>query len=123
MRMSTPRLERLSRMREFDVAPKEPDPRGWTVVSRDGRSIGEVRDLLVDTERMVATYLDVALDRRRFGLRDEDDSHVMVPIARAHQAGKRLLVEEITPEWVNQLRQARDADQCEFFDRWWRGAA
>jgi sporulation protein YlmC with PRC-barrel domain len=110
-------------MREFDVARNEPDPRGWAVVSRDGRAIGEVRDLLIDTERMAATFLDVALDRKRFGLRDDDDSHVLVPVERAHQAGKRLLVEEITPDWVNQVRMARDADQCNFFDRWWRGAA
>jgi sporulation protein YlmC with PRC-barrel domain len=110
-------------MREFDVARNEPDPRGWTVVSQDGRAVGEVRDLLIDAERMTATYLDVALDRKRFRLHDDDDPHVFVPVERAHQAGKRLVVEEITPDWVNQVRLARDADRCEFFDRWWRGAA
>jgi sporulation protein YlmC with PRC-barrel domain len=120
--VSSRRLERLSRMREYDVAPKEPDPRGWTVVSRDGRTIGEVRDLLIDTDRMTATYLDVALDRRRFGLRDGDDSHVLVPVERAHQAGKRLLVEEITRPWLDEVRAARDAEQREFWDRWWRRA-
>ena len=55
----TRRLERLSRMHEYEVAPNESDPRGWNVVNRERRRVGEVKDLIVDRERMVATYLDV----------------------------------------------------------------
>jgi hypothetical protein len=63
------RLERLSRLREYDVASGEPDPRGWTVVDRQGHKIGEVKDLVVDIERMTASYLDVELDAKLFVLR------------------------------------------------------
>jgi sporulation protein YlmC with PRC-barrel domain len=111
-------LERLSRLRDYDVGRNDPDPRGWKVVNRDGRSIGEVKDLLVDTARMTATYLDVELDTKLFDLR-HDDPHVLVPVERAHRAGKRLVVEDISSSWVTEVRAARDLEQHLFWDRWW----
>src|SRR5688500_16081273 len=112
------RYERLSRMRGHDVAPNESDPRGWTVVNRDRRQVGEVRDLIVDTDRMVATYLDVELDARLFDLTG-DDPHVLVPVDRAHAEGRRLVINEISSSWVNELRAARDLRDREFWDHWW----
>jgi sporulation protein YlmC with PRC-barrel domain len=112
------RLERLSRMEGFDVAPHQPDPRGWKVVNRDRRRVGEVADLIVDSERMVATYLDVELDTRRFNL-SGDDAHVLVPVERAHAEGHRLVVDDIASGWVSELREARAAHDSEFWDRWW----
>lgn len=116
---SVRRMERLSRMREYDVARNEPDPRGWTVVNRDGRAVGEVKDLIVDTDRMSATYLDVELDHKLFDFRGEDP-HVMVPVERAHRQGRQVVVDDIAPGWVNELRTARERHQREFWDRWWR---
>jgi sporulation protein YlmC with PRC-barrel domain len=115
------RLERLSRLRDYEVEQHEPDPRGWTVVDREGRRVGDVKDLLVDTDRMTATYVDVELDTKLFDFRD-DDPHVLVPLERAHQDGKRLLVEDINSEWVSELREARHRHQDEFWDRWWHRA-
>jgi sporulation protein YlmC with PRC-barrel domain len=112
------RLERLSRLREYDVGRNEPDPRGWTVVNREGHAVGEVKDLLVDTGRMSATYLDVELDTKTFDLRD-DDPHVLVPVERAHTDGKRVVVDDISGSWVNDLRAAREEHQHAFWDRWW----
>jgi sporulation protein YlmC with PRC-barrel domain len=112
------RMERLSRMGDFDVAPREPDPRGWTVVNREGRAVGEVKDLIVDTDRMAATYLVVELDTKLFGLRDHDP-RVLVPVERAHRQGRRLVVEDIAPGWVSELRSARELQDREFWDRWW----
>lgn len=113
-----PRLERLSRMREYGVARDEPDPRGWTVVNSEGRSVGEVTDLIVDTERMTAAYLDVELDTRLFDTRDED-RHVLVPLDRAHQVGRRVLVDEVSRSWVNEMHTARAIHQRDFWNRWW----
>jgi len=113
------RMERLSRMREYDVARNEPDPRGWTVVNRDGRPVGEVKDLIVDTDRMAATYLDVELDAKLFDLR-HDDPHVLVPVERAHRQGRRVVVEDIAPGWVTELCAARELHSREFWDRWWQ---
>lgn len=113
------RMERLSRMRDYDVAANEPDPRGWSVVNREGRPVGEVKDLIVDTDRMSATYLDVELDTKLFDFRG-DDPHVLVPVERAHRQGRRVLVDDIAPGWVTELRAARELQQRDFWDRWWQ---
>jgi sporulation protein YlmC with PRC-barrel domain len=105
-------------MRGYDVASREPDPRGWKVVNRERRHVGEVKDLIVDADRMVATYLEVELDRKMFDL-SGDDPHVLVPVDRAHVEGHRLVVDEIAPGWFGELRAAREAHRCEFWDRWW----
>lgn len=115
------RYERLSRMRGFDVSPNEPDPRGWRVVNRERRPVGEVRDLIVDTDRMVATYLDVELDAKLFDLTG-DDPRVLVPVDRAHAEGRKLVINEISPSWVSELRTARDLHDREFWDRWWHSS-
>ena len=111
------RLERLSRLPDYDVNRDQPDPRGWTVVNSDGQAIGEVKDLIVDTERMRATYLDVELDTKRFDLRD--DPHVLVPMERAQTSGRRVVVDGITSDWIADLRVHREAHQYEFWHRWW----
>ena len=53
----------LKALKDYKVASDDPDVRGWNVFGRDGRGIGEVDDLLVDTVAMRARYLDVELDR------------------------------------------------------------
>jgi hypothetical protein len=52
----------LKELKDYKVAKDDPDVRGWQVVGRDGRAVGEVHDLLVDTVAMRARYLDVELD-------------------------------------------------------------
>lgn len=53
----------LKALKDYKVASDDPDVRGWNVFGRDGRGIGEVDDLLVDTVAMRVRYLDVELDR------------------------------------------------------------
>lgn len=112
------RWERLSRMRGFGVGPNHRDPRGWTVVDRDRRPVGEVKDLVVDTDRMTATYLDVELNHKLFDVAD-DDPNVLVPIEYAQPDGRRVVVDPISPRWFDDLRSARDAREFEFWDEWW----
>lgn len=45
------------------IASGDPDVRGWEVVASDGRRLGRVHDLLVDTGSQRVRYLDVELDR------------------------------------------------------------
>ena len=115
------RLERLSRLPKYEVERHDPDPRGWSVVNREGRHVGSVKDLLVDTERMTATYVDVELDTKLFDFRG-DDPHVLVPVERARQDGNRLVVEDISTEWVTDVRAARARHQYDFWDRYWHRA-
>jgi PRC-barrel domain protein len=58
----------LGKLPNYRIAAGDPDVRGWEVLGSDGRKIGEVDDLLVDTHRLRACYLDVTLDP---GLREE----------------------------------------------------
>lgn len=111
-------LTRLSRLPDYGVERHEPDPRGWAVMNGRGSKVGEVKDLVVDTQRMTATYLDVELDTSLFDWRG-DDPHVLVPVERARVDGKHLVVEDITDRWVEDLRAERNAHQHEFWDRWW----
>lgn len=90
------RLERLDGASDFQVARDDPDPRGWEVVGRDGRTLGEVDHLIGDTGSMRVLYLGVRVDRaidenRRIvlipvGLVDLDSEHHQV-IARGFDAG------------------------------------
>ena len=112
------RWERLSRMRGFGVGSNHRDPRGWTVVDRDRRPVGEVKDLVVDTDRMTATYLDVELNHKLFDVRDADP-HVLVPIEYAQPDGRRVVVDAISPRWFDDLRSARDVHEFAFWDEWW----
>ena len=72
-------LRRLSDA-DFKVADNEPDVRGWTVVSRDGRTIGEVDDLIVDTSAMKVRFLEVDPDEDVAGNGVEP---IYIPIASA----------------------------------------
>src|SRR5919198_1004642 len=52
---------------DYEVAPGEPDVRGWNVI--------------LDPSARKVRYLDVELDRKTLGL--ERDRHVLVPISTA----------------------------------------
>jgi hypothetical protein len=113
------RFQRLSWLRGYHVDKHQVDPRGWEIVNSERRTIGIVKDLIVDTERMAAAYLDVELDRKLFQLRD--DARIFVPMARAERDGdhKRLVVAGLSRDRVAALYVARAAHEREFWDRWW----
>src|SRR5215203_916251 len=67
-------LQRLSDTRDFQVAPDQPDVRGWSVVGGNGEVIGKVDDLLVDPGRMKVVELDVDV---------KGADHITVPAADA----------------------------------------
>jgi len=55
-------VKRLSELDNCSVEVGEPDPRGWTVVLSNGRQVGTVIDLLVDTDAMHVRYLIVDVE-------------------------------------------------------------
>ncbi|HEX3556162.1 MAG TPA: PRC-barrel domain-containing protein [Thermoanaerobaculia bacterium] len=55
-------LKPLGRLHDYEIVEGDPDVRGWAVVGADGRKVGEVSDLLVDTDAGRVRYLDVAVD-------------------------------------------------------------
>lgn len=71
----------LGELDDYEVADGEPDVRGWDVTTDDGRTLGEVKDLLVDLGALEVRYLVVELsESASVGRRDR---RVLVPIAIA----------------------------------------
>lgn len=84
-------LQRLGEV-DYEIAPGQPDVRGWDVVLGNDEQIGEVDDLIIDTSAGKVRYLEVELNRD--ALRLEHDRHVLVPIARAQldRDGKEVVL-------------------------------
>ncbi len=55
-------LKPLSRLHAYEIVEGDLDVRGWAVVGADGRKVGEVADLLVDTDAGRVRSLDIAVD-------------------------------------------------------------
>jgi photosynthetic reaction center H subunit len=77
----TSRLVHLDDVSEFKVADGDPDIRGWDVRTADGRKIGTVEDLIVDTGLMKVRYIEARLDTAV--TRTSDERHVLIPIGTA----------------------------------------
>ena len=61
---------------DLKVADGECDVRGWVVRSKDGRHMGTVADLLVDTRVMRVAFIEVATT-------DDPAHHILLPIRTA----------------------------------------
>lgn len=81
------RLAHLEDLDDVRIADGAPDVRGWVLESTDGRTLGRVEDLLVDTEAMRVRYMEVRLDGRLASA--DADRHVLVPIGTARLAEDR----------------------------------
>ncbi|MBA2670349.1 MAG: DUF2382 domain-containing protein [Gemmatimonadetes bacterium] len=89
------RVVPLDELDDFKVASGDPDVRGWEVMSSDGRKIGEVDNLLIDTGAMKVRYLDVDLDDEIVG--SGDNRHILIPIgyARLNEDDDRISVDSL----------------------------
>jgi uncharacterized protein (TIGR02271 family) len=81
------RVVPLNKLDDFKVAEDDPDIRGWEVMSADGRRLGKVDELLVDTNAMKVRYIDVEVERGMIA--GGDDRHVLVPIGYARLERER----------------------------------
>jgi photosynthetic reaction center H subunit len=91
------RVVPLEGLRGYEVAPGEPDVRGWEVIAGDGGRIGEVDELLVDAEALKVRFLDVTVDEELVG-DPERTQHVIVPIAsaRLEEGEDQVVIDGIT---------------------------
>ena len=91
----------LKELKDFQVAKGDPDVRGWEVLSNDGRRIGKVDDLLVDTAAMRVRYLDIDLDDDLRNLAQggtgpgTKSDNILIPIgsAQLHEKDDRVTVD------------------------------
>lgn len=75
-------LTHLSELKGYMIEDPAPDIRGWTVKLRDGRTVGKVDDLVVDTDNLVVKYLEMKVGREFRG--GDEDEWMLVPISVAH---------------------------------------
>ena len=69
------RLVPMRELGDYKLVDGEPDIRGWNVYTATGRELGDVEDLLIDTDMGEVVMLDVDLKR--------DDRHTLAPIKAA----------------------------------------
>ena len=100
--VSGERLKKLGQLGDYAVAPGDPDPRGWRVDSSDGRRLGSVADLIVNTQSMEAEYLDVEIDRRLTPGADRA-RHLVVPTSAV-----RVGLEERNEQRITITKNAAD---------------
>jgi hypothetical protein len=75
----------LAQLQGFRIANRELDMRLWQVHSGDGRWIGSVDELLVDTATMEVRYLDVEVENLLVTGRER---HVLIPVGHARPDAK-----------------------------------
>jgi uncharacterized protein (TIGR02271 family) len=120
------RVVPLDELDDFEIAEGDPDVRGWEVTSSDGKKIGAVDNLLIDTAAMKVRYLDVDLNTEL--LEAGSDRHILIPIgyARLDEADDNIMVdalastdigglpeythEPVTREYETTVRQRFDTD-------------
>src|SRR5690606_34185084 len=98
------RLASRDELSDFKSADEDPDPRGWDVVGSDGRTIGKVSELIVDTAVMKVRYLTVKVDERELGL-EPQDRQILIPIgyARLNEDQEQVFVDAISAEDVSRM--------------------
>lgn len=105
-------LARLSKLRGFTVAHGDPDVRGWHVFASDGHRIGEVHDLLVDTQALKVRYLDVEMDVDLLrSLPDARESHrLLAEEGTAESTPHRSITEHLVRESLQPIENALTAE-------------
>lgn len=81
----------LTNLRGYRIASGALEVRGWDVYSADGRRVGDVYDVLVDTKSMQVRFLDVEVENLVVTGRER---HVLIPVGQARRdpALKRAVV-------------------------------
>lgn len=74
-------LARLDELDNYEVADGNADIRGWDVRTQDGRKVGTVEELIVDTTALRARYMEVKLHRDFAG--GDEERWALIPIGTA----------------------------------------
>lgn len=114
------RLQELSHS-DYEIADGEPKIKGWDVKLSTGEEIGDVDDLIFDTQSLKVRYLVVDLKGK---VLDMDSREVLVPIGLAQlqnlthnvvlnnvtlsqlKAAPEYDEDELTPDFENRVRQS-----------------
>lgn len=100
-------LHRFSEMDDVEVAEEDPDVRGWDVVTPDGRDIGEVKDLLVDTTSMKVRSLEIELEGSHFKWNDNRRVAIPVDAVRLDEDHDDVVIEGMAFDEIGRLQEYR----------------
>jgi stress response protein YsnF len=99
--------ENVSRLQElggsdYKIVEGEPNIKGWDVKDGDGRKIGEVDELIFDTQSRKVRYIIVDLKGNVFDL-DTRDVLVPIGIAQLHEDDDDVILPGVTAEQIRAL--------------------
>jgi uncharacterized protein (TIGR02271 family) len=92
---------------DFEIADGQPDIRGWDVKDASGQRIGEVDDLIFDTESRKVRYMKIDLEGNVLDLETRD---VLVPIglAQLHDDDDDVILNNVTADQLRSLPEYDD---------------
>lgn len=85
-------LARLGELDDYKVADGDPDIRGWEVRTADGRKIGKVEELIAEPATMKVRYMEVKLDEKAGGTRDNEFTLMPIGTARLDEDSDAVVV-------------------------------
>ena len=100
------RLQELGES-DFEIADGQPDIRGWDVKDASGNRIGEVDDLIFDTQSRKVRYMKIDLEDNVLDLEPRD---VLVPIglAQLHDDDDDVILSGVTADQLRALPEYDD---------------
>jgi sporulation protein YlmC with PRC-barrel domain len=93
-------LAHLKTLKGFKVTDPGSDIRGWTLSARDGRRVGVIDDLIVETSTLEVRYLEVRIDQS--AAKRAGDVWVLVParVARVDDLRERVIIDSMSAEGI-----------------------
>ncbi|WP_255478769.1 DUF2382 domain-containing protein [Rufibacter sp. XAAS-G3-1] len=97
----TNRLQELGGS-DYEIADHQPNIKGWTVKDPQGRTIGEVDELIFDVQSRKVRYMVVDLEGSTLDLEPRD---VLIPIGIAdlHESDDDVILPSVTAEQLRSL--------------------
>jgi photosynthetic reaction center H subunit len=111
------RIQPLRALPEYYLEPRDPDPRGLTVVGADGVTGGEIVDVWIDRADPQVRYFEIALaPGAPAGMSPGDEApprRTLVPVNFAHidRSGGRVVVKAVLGEHFGRAPTLADPDQ------------
>jgi stress response protein YsnF len=97
----TGRLQELGGS-DFKIVEGEPNIKGWDVKDENGKKIGEVDELIFDTQSRKVRYIVVDLEGNVFDL-DTRDVLVPIGIAQLHEKDDDVILPGVTADQIRAL--------------------
>jgi len=88
---------------DFEIIPGEPDITDWEVMNEKGEKIGDIDDVLFDTESRKVRYLIIDMEINTLMI--ENPYQVLIPIglSKINEAESQVVLTNITEKQLNEL--------------------